>query len=112
MAIENTVYPPSGGSALKKVIPAAITYGRWMPWAAAAFSAGYFIGDTIYKNWHESNDVFHDGFVGGRYYEILEDEVIVEDGCTDVTGTSATINGINSMRTQQRLYRTDRKSVV
>ena len=83
MAVENTVYPPSGGGALKKVIPVALTYGRWMPWAAAAFSAGYFIGDTIYKNWHESNDVFHDGFVGGRYYEILEDEVIVEDACAD-----------------------------
>lgn len=80
MAIENTVYPPSGGSALKKVIPVALTYGRWMPWAAAAFSVGYFIGDEIYTKWHEDQGVYHDGT---EYYEWLEDEVIVEDGCAE-----------------------------
>ena len=77
MAVENTVYPPSGGGALKKVIPVALTYGRWMPWAAAAFTAGYMIGDYFFTKWHEDeHDIYWDG---DSFYQ--EVEKLVYPGC-------------------------------
>ena len=85
MAIENTVYPTAGGGAVKKILPTAIKYGKYMGWAVAASGVGYLVGSEWYKAWHEDeHDIYYDG---EGYYEWLEREVPV--GCSECSPDEA-----------------------
>lgn len=66
IAVENTVYPPSNTSILKKIAPVALTAGRFAGWLALGVSTGYFLYDTVYLDWMNGRGLDYED---GEYYQ-------------------------------------------